>query len=225
MSTGLILLAAGTGRRFGGRRPKQLLAFRGEPLYLASLRTFLRLPSISAVRLVVPAGHRRSFENKIRTLPSRDKIRLVDGGRFRGESVRNGLLEMPKNVSVVLIHDAARPLVDVSTIRRVERAARQTGVSLAAWPVPDTLKATTSNRFVKRTVPRKDLWAAQTPQGFRRIVANRCLLKPSAGVTDDVALAEKKGFRVKVVWGGAQNIKVTIPADLTICRALQNRKR
>jgi 2-C-methyl-D-erythritol 4-phosphate cytidylyltransferase len=124
------------------------------------------------------------------------------------------------DLDVILVHDTARPLVSRSIIERVARAASKKGAALAAWPLPDTLKSADKAGRVLKTIPRKNLWLAQTPQGFRRDVAMDCLLKPSSTATDDVELAERKGYRVVLVQGAPTNMKVTYPHDFSICEAI-----
>jgi 2-C-methyl-D-erythritol 4-phosphate cytidylyltransferase len=101
----------------------------------------------------------------------------------------------------------------------VARAARRTGAALAAWPVPDTIKASRGKR-VRRTVPRDGLWLAQTPQGFRRDVADRLFRRPTRSLTDDVQLAERAGVPVELVPASSMNFKVTLPEDFALCRRL-----
>jgi 2-C-methyl-D-erythritol 4-phosphate cytidylyltransferase len=111
-------------------------------------------------------------------------------------------------------------LITRDIVERVAQAALKHGAALAAWPLPDTLKWAAANERVKKTVPIKNLWLAQTPQGFKRAVALKCLLKPSRSATDDVELAQRRGVRVQLVKGAPTNIKVTYPHDLDLCRAL-----
>ena len=224
MSIAGLLLAAGAGRRFGRRQPKQLIRFQGAPLFVRPLRAFLRVPSVRDVSLVVPAGAEAAYARALRAVRTRATIRIVAGGAFRGASVRNGLRPMSKTARIVLVHDAARPVVSPAVIRRVERAAARYGAALAAWPLPDTLKQSGKRETVRKTVPRAHLWLAQTPQGFTRAVAEACLLRPSKTATDDVELAERKGYPVKLVLGDPRNIKVTRPADLDLCRAFEGEK-
>lgn len=219
MSTGVVLLAAGSGRRFGGPTPKQFLPFQGEPLFLKSLRTFASVPSVSEIVLVVSPEAMKKAVGLVRHVKVRPRLMVAQGGKFRGESVRNGLYAFAEIPSVVLIHDSARPLVDAAIIRRVEQAAQSKGAALAAWPLPDTLKRWKKG-VVAQTIPRKDLWVAQTPQGFKRKVAETCLLKPLSNATDDVELAERKGFPVKIVLGSAHNFKITHASDLKLARSL-----
>jgi 2-C-methyl-D-erythritol 4-phosphate cytidylyltransferase len=219
MKVGAVLLAAGASRRFGGSRPKQFLTLKGGPLFLFSLSAFLRVPSVKEIVVVVP----KNFSSS--KIPRDKKIKTVPGGSFRGESVRNGVKALSANIDVVLVHDTARPLVSRDIIERVARAAHKKGAALAAWPLPDTLKWADAGARVKKTIPRKNLWLAQTPQGFRRRVALDCLLKPSATATDDAELAERKGVRVQLVEGAPTNMKVTYPHDFAICEAILHEKK
>ncbi len=221
MKSGVVLLAAGSGRRFGGRQPKQFLFVNGKPLFFLPLKTFLEKPSVKEVVIVGAPVHRAKISRWVAAMRTNKPIAVVDGGAIRGESVRNGVQALSNSVDVVLVHDSARPLVSRDIIDRVEKAAKRTGAALAAWPLADTLKLATPSLLVKKTIPREKLWLAQTPQGFRRDVAQKCLMAPSAGATDDVELAQRKGYKVAIVEGSATNFKVTYPTDLTLCRLLQ----
>jgi 2-C-methyl-D-erythritol 4-phosphate cytidylyltransferase len=223
MSAGVVLLAAGSGRRMGSVQPKQFLTLNGEPLFMSSLRVFASLLSVREI-VVVCAPDRMSFVEKwIRRLKVKKNIHAVPGGRIRGESVRRGVLALSPSNEVVLVHDAARALVTRAIVGRVQAAAKKTGAALAAWPLADTLKSSAKFDRVRKTISRRGLWLAQTPQGFRRDVALKCLLEPSPTATDDAELAERKGFRVQLVTGGPTNMKVTYPTDLKICRRLLKR--
>lgn len=219
MRSGVVLLAAGAGKRVGGR-PKQFQLLNGAPLFMTSLRVFASMPTIKEIVVVVGSGHVGRVTSLLKRLRTRTNIAVVEGGAFRGASVRNGVRALSKNLDVVLVHDSARPLVDKNIVQRVVKAAQQTGVALAAWPLPDTLKMSNGQQLVKKTIPRQKLWLAQTPQGFRRDIADKCLLSASRTATDDVALAERKRFKVKIVEGSAINFKVTYPEDLKLCRLL-----
>lgn len=218
--TGVVLLAAGSSRRFGRSVPKQFQSLKGEPLFMRPFRVFSRCPSVKEIVVVSQPEHHQKIKRWVGRPSRKKKISVVEGGPFRGDSVRRGYRALSPNLDVVLVHDAARALVTADIVRRVEKAARSHGAALAAWPLPDTLKLASSRNLVRKTIPRNDLWVAQTPQGFRRDVAKKCLLHPSPAATDDVQLAEKKGFKVAVVPGSPLNFKVTVPHDLKICRML-----
>ncbi|MCG3206206.1 MAG: 2-C-methyl-D-erythritol 4-phosphate cytidylyltransferase [Elusimicrobia bacterium] len=220
MSTGVILLAAGAGRRFGASKPKQFMTLGEEPLFMASLRVFLSLPSVREIVVVCHPNHQPFVHRWLNQLKTKKRIGITRGGEIRGESVKNGFYALSTTHDVVLVHDSARALVTKDIVKRVELAAKKNGAALAAWPLADTLKSSTLNGRVKKTIPRAGLWLAQTPQGFKRSVAAQCLLKPSPHVTDDVELAERKGFPVTLVEGSATNFKVTYAKDLDLCRLL-----
>jgi 2-C-methyl-D-erythritol 4-phosphate cytidylyltransferase len=220
MRTGVVLLAAGSGRRFGRARPKQFMTLNREPLFMNSFRVFEKIPSVKEIAVVSRPSDLKTVARWTRRSRKNLTVRMIAGGEFRGASVRNGVKALAANLQVVLVHDTARPLVTREIVRRVEKAAFKTGVALAAWPLNDTLKLASAQGRVRKTVPRKNLWLAQTPQGFRRDIALKCLLHPSPSATDDVELAQRKGYPVQVVEGSATNMKVTYPADLKICQAL-----
>jgi 2-C-methyl-D-erythritol 4-phosphate cytidylyltransferase len=152
------------------------------------------------------------------------KIRaIVPGGAERGDSVRNGVMAAPADADVVMIHDAARALVTPEIVDRVARAAHRAGAALAAWPAPDTLKLSDGDAGdprVRKTVPRRDMWLAQTPQGFRRDVKEKIFSRPRKPLTDDVQLAEAAGLPVAIVPGAPDNFKVTLPADFAMAGKL-----
>lgn len=227
MRIGAVLLAAGGSKRFGGVRPKQFLKLNGRPVFSLSLKTFLKTPSVTEIVLVLPKDVILSGAKNLRSFglrPQDGRLKTVPGGDFRGDSVRRGVQALSRRLDVVLIHDTARPMVTREVIKEVARTAFSKGVALAAWPLPDTLKWASGNGRVRKTVPRKNLWLAQTPQGFRADIARKCLLKPSRTATDDVELAERAGRAVYLVEGAPTNMKVTYPHDLKICEAILHKK-
>lgn len=222
MSASVVLLAAGRGKRFGSGSPKQFIYLKGKPLFLASLNLFLKNSFVKEIVLVTLPRQVNRLDRMMKKIKTKKRLVVVPGGRYRGESVKNGIQALDWLGQVVLVHDAVRPMVTNEIIGRVVRAAQRFGCALPAWPLPDTLKQSDKRSRVKKTIPRKNLWLAQTPQGFRKEVALKCLLKPWRNATDDVQLAERKGYKVKLVLGGATNIKVTYPHDLKLCRSLMN---
>ena len=216
----VVLLAAGAGRRFG--RPKQFERVAGRSLFSFPLRTFERTPQVKAVVLVVSPDRQAWAERYVRRDGFRKVYRVVAGGRERADSVRAGLRAAPP-ADVLLIHDGARALVSRALVERVAAAAHKTGAALAARPVPDTLKqgVLRGGRVrVTCTVPRADLWLAQTPQGFRWDILPQVMPRLTSDLTDDVQAAERLGIPVEMVEGSALNFKVTVPEDLAVCRAV-----
>lgn len=222
----MVLVAAGTGRRFG--KAKQFQSLGGHPLLYWPLRTLERTPSVVEVVLVV-AEDRGAWARRFVQRSRLKKVRaIVPGGRERADSVRAGLAVVSSGMDVVLIHDAARALVSRDVVERVAVAARRTGAALAARPVADTVKGAITKQgrsFVKRTVSRAGLWLAQTPQGFRADVVLRIAPRLSSAMTDDVQTAEKLGIPVEMVLGSARNFKVTVPEDFELCRVLLGQRQ
>lgn len=208
-----LIVAAGSGQRFGAERPKQYLDLAGQPVLRRTIDAFRRHPKVSAVRVVINPAFRDLYDAAVAGL---DLPEPVTGGASRQDSVRNGLEALADSAPhYVLIHDAARPLIDPDTIDAVIAALGTHPAALAAVPVADTLKRG-EDGLVAGTVDRSALWRAQTPQGFRFpdiLAAHRA----AAGLelTDDAAVAERAGLPVALVPAREENFKVTTPDDLT----------
>ncbi len=232
---GVILVAAGQGRRLGGAVPKQYLPLDGVPMLLRALRPFTSHPAVDHLVVVLPPGDAAAPPSWLADLVG-GRLGLVDGGAERSDSVAHGLAAMPGHCSVILVHDAARPFVERETIDAVIAVAR-TGVSvIPAIPVADTLKeagddppgrsaatAEPPSRPIVRTIPRERLWAAQTPQGFPRGLLEEAHARARhEGIrgTDDAMLVERLGAPVRLVTGSVRNFKVTSETDLAVAEAL-----
>lgn len=189
-------------------------------MLLRALRPFTSHPAVAAVAVVLPAadvGRPPAFLSDVRT----DRVRLAQGGATRGQSVAQGLEALPPGLAVVLVHDAARPFVSRDIIDAVIVAARDGCGAVPALPVSDTLRRWTGGEVPPRIVDRADLWRSQTPQGFPaerfRMV---CRAAVAASATDDAALWESAGERLRLVPGRTTNIKVTTPEDFALAEAL-----
>ncbi len=214
---GVVIVAGGSGSRTGGPELKQLRWVAGKPMLLHSLQTFQRLPEVAMVVCVLPQRYAGDpppwlFQCDV------ERLLLSVGGRTRAESVANGLEDLPAECSSVLIHDAARPLVDEALIRRVLTEVRKGHGAIAALPVVDTLKRVDAERRIVETVSREALWRAQTPQGFPRALIERAHAEAKAAgwhaeATDDAALCERLGIPVCVVPGSERALKITDEAD------------
>lgn len=218
-----LVVAAGRGERFGGETPKQYMGLGGEPLLRRTLKAFLDHPAVDAVCPVIHPGDRELFDISAAGL---ELLEPVAGGATRQESVLLGLESlagMPPYA--VLIHDAARPLVDEGLISRALSALDDVPAAVPAIPVSDTLKRADAGaaplRLVAGTVDRAGLWRAQTPQAFRFtdiLAAHRRLADEN--LTDDAAVAEMAGLAVALVAGSENNLKVTTVDDLDRARRL-----
>jgi 2-C-methyl-D-erythritol 4-phosphate cytidylyltransferase len=222
---GVIVVAAGRGERLGGA-PKQYREIAGVPMLLRSIRPFAAHPDVAHVAVVLsPADSARPPEWLAELLGG--GLSVVAGGAERQDSVAAGLAALPDACAVVLVHDAARPFASSAVIGAVIERARAGHAAIAAVPVSDTLKRIASDgRTIERTVPREDLWRAQTPQGFPRAVlaAAHAAAKSSRGeqdapATDDAALVERNGGSVTVVRDSATNFKITSADDLSLAEA------
>lgn len=218
----MIIPAGGSGRRFGGVRPKQFVSLAGRPVLAHTVLAFDRSPSVGRIVVVAPAAHRSAAERMLRAAGCRKLVAVVEGGKERQDSVWNGLEAFEPHPGIVLVHDAVRPIVPEETIEAVIRAARRYGAAVAALPVTDTLKREGPRGFTASTVERSGLWAVQTPQGFRtRILLRAHLAAQRDGVrgTDETSLVERLGVPVRLVPGDRRTLKITTSGDLDLCAA------
>jgi 2-C-methyl-D-erythritol 4-phosphate cytidylyltransferase len=219
---GVIIVAAGSGSRTGSPELKQFRWVAGKPMLLHSIQTFQARADVAMVVCVLP----REFVGDPPPWifqSDADRLLLSVGGRERIESVANGLEDLPSECEIVVIHDAARPLVTSETIGRVIDEARQGHGAVAALPVVDTLKRVESNGKVIETVDRFGLWRAQTPQAFPRKAierAHREAREADRIATDDAALCEQIGLPVVVVRGSERAQKITEENDFALLEAL-----
>ena len=224
LSVFAIIAAAGDSRRFGGRVRKPYVKLGRDPILVHSVR---RLAKISAIRkMIILVNPEDEAMVRRRLLPGLRRHRVAEivvGGRTRQESVQNGLAHVPPETDLVLIHDAVRPLVREEMIVETIRAAEKVGAAILAAPVKATLKRVGADRLIQATVPRENLWAAQTPQVFRRDLILEAYAKAKADAfwsTDDAALVEHMGRPVAIVEGDDTNIKITTREDLRAAKAL-----
>ncbi|HEY9448162.1 MAG TPA: 2-C-methyl-D-erythritol 4-phosphate cytidylyltransferase [Gemmatimonadaceae bacterium] len=219
---GVVIVAAGSGTRTGSKDLKQFRWIAGSPMLLHSVQRFMARPDVAMIVCVLPRAYAGDpppwlFQCDL------DRMLVSVGGRERGDSVFSGLGDLPPEVKVVVIHDAARPLADAATIERVIAEARLGHGAVAALPVADTLKQVDDDGAIVRTVERANLWRAQTPQGFPRDMIEHAYVEARAAhvtATDDAALCERLGLPVVVVRGSELAMKVTVEADFARLEAL-----
>lgn len=219
---GVVIVAAGAGSRVGGNELKQFRWVAGKPMLLHSVQTFHARRDVAMVVCVLPkefVGDPPPWLFQCDT----DRLLISVGGRERTESVANGLEDLPDEVRIVLVHDAARPFIDNAMIDRVVAEARCGRGAIAALPVVDTLKEVDDDGRVLRTVERARLWRAQTPQGFPRDLIEQAHTRARAErmtATDDAALFERLGIPVVVVRGSERAMKITDEMDFVRAEAL-----
>ncbi|MSO65198.1 MAG: bifunctional 2-C-methyl-D-erythritol 4-phosphate cytidylyltransferase/2-C-methyl-D-erythritol 2,4-cyclodiphosphate synthase [Alphaproteobacteria bacterium] len=212
MRTVALVVAAGRGARLGGEVPKQYLPLAGRPILRHSLETFCAHPAIAATAVVIQPDDHAQYLDACRGL---DLLPPIAGGSTRQESVRRGLESLaPHRPDLVLIHDAARPLVGAGIVTRIIEALRNQPGAIAAVPVRDTLKRG-NDGLVSETVDRACLWRAQTPQGFRYSdIVRAHAVTARREFTDDAQVAEAAGLSVTIVEDSEDNLKITTEADI-----------
>jgi len=220
MKTQVIVVAAGIGSRLKCQIPKALVVLKRKPMVSWSLEVFEKSSLIDGVVMV---GH-KNYLSEFKKISKRfKKVKaVVIGGVKRSDSVRLGLKAIDTDTQNILVHDAARPLIDERSIQRLCHSLKSYQAAILAVPVKPTIKQVDEkNLCIKQTLPRHLLWEAQTPQGFHRevlIKAHQQSIKEEA--TDDAFLVERLGIKVKVVMGGYRNIKITTSQDLDLAERL-----
>jgi 2-C-methyl-D-erythritol 4-phosphate cytidylyltransferase len=212
-----VVVAAGKGERFG-QGGKVLAEAGGRPLLAWSLDALAGAVTVRDVVIVAGMHTERAIADLVATGRWSNVSRIVRGGATRHQSVVAGVSAVADDIDVVLIHDAARPLVASGQFDACAELARETGAAILAAPVADTLKRV-RNGAIEATVSRADLWGAQTPQGFRLVEYRRALDAVSgvdAEFTDDASIYEYLGQPVAILPGTSHNIKVTQPGDLLL---------
>lgn len=226
----VILAAAGKSSRFVGdqiglgiddtNRKKVFRELKGRPVWLRSAEAFINRDDVGQVLLVLAKDDIDWFKEKFRHNLAFIKIDIVEGGAERADSVQNALAQVADEIDYVAIHDAARPVLASSWITDIFNAAIEHGAAIPGIPVSSTLKRVTDHA-ISETVPRENLWQAQTPQAFRLTVLKEAYSKRDGQVsTDDAQLVEQIGRRVQMVAGSPLNIKITDQDDLRLAAAL-----
>jgi 2-C-methyl-D-erythritol 4-phosphate cytidylyltransferase len=208
MKAAALLVAAGSGERLGAGRPKAFVVLAGRAMLEWSLDA-LRAAGIADIVVAAPAGVDEAAPGVV----------TVPGGATRSASVRAALAAIPADADAVVVHDAARPLVDPALFESTLAALEHADAAVAAAPVTDTIKEAGEDRVVRRTLDRSVLWAIQTPQAFRREALERALDVDEATLaraTDDAWLIERAGGQVVVIPSTARNLKVTTVFDLEV---------
>ena len=220
MSVLAIIPAAGVGLRMGGETPKQFLSLEGVPIFIHTLRKFVAAEAVSEIILGVrPEDMERASMEVDRERFSKP-VRVVAGGTSRQETVARALAQAPAETRIVLVHDAARPFIDLHLIQRVTEAAQKDGAAILAIPSVDTVKQV-ERQTILGTIPRERIVLAQTPQAFRFEIIKEAFQRAEADGffgTDEASLVERLGHTVSVIMGSDRNIKITKPSDLPLAR-------
>jgi 2-C-methyl-D-erythritol 4-phosphate cytidylyltransferase len=215
----VIVPAAGSGSRFGTKGNKIFERIKSQPVFIRTLEAFTSRNDVGQVQLVVSPQDMEQMKERFGGNLGFMGVKLVAGGATRSASVRNALANVATDCGLVCVHDAVRPCVSQIWIDAVFKEALKTGAAILACPVHGTLKRVSGAGVVDATLPREELWEAQTPQVFKR----ELLLRAYAGggdATDDAHLVEQLGHPVSVVRCDARNVKITTPADLAFAQAV-----
>jgi 2-C-methyl-D-erythritol 4-phosphate cytidylyltransferase len=218
-----ILPAAGLGTRMAGPQPKQFLALDGIPILIHSLRAFAAADRVTSICVAVRRPEVERVQAQIAEYGFSDRVKVVEGGDNRQESVVNALAAISAGEDdIVLVHDAVRPLIDVATIERTIDAVIEHGAAIVGMPAVDTIKQverTAHGALITSTIPREFIVLAQTPQGFRYAVLQHAFAEATADGfvgTDEASVVERAGYPVAVVPGSQVNLKITQPGDLEL---------
>lgn len=221
-----IIPAAGSGSRLGGQIPKQFLEIAGAPILAHTISRFVECDDIGAIAVALPADRLDEFRARNRGARVLKPIYYVNGGAERSDSILNALEAVAElQPEIVAVHDAVRPFVTSAQISAVLAKACEIGAAILALPATDTIKEV-EDGLIQRTIDRRRIWRAQTPQAFRYELlmranqAARADNLPSALTTDDSLLVERLGVSVAVVEGSPNNIKITTPEDLILAEKL-----
>lgn len=218
-----IIAAAGRGARMGQGMNKVFISLDKRPLLSYTLEVFEKCWVIDNIILVVgkdDAERARLLVDEYKYLKIRD---IVVGGAERQNSIANALKRVSSKTSWIVVHDGARPFIDGDLVARSVAEARRWGAVGVAVPVKDTIKMADGEGFIEHTPDRSRLWAIQTPQVFSRTILERAYQhceETGSRVTDDAALVESLGVKVKLIMGDYRNIKITTPEDLLFAKAI-----
>ena len=220
----VIFPAAGRGKRMQAGMNKVFMELSGIPILV---RTLLRFSDCSQVDNLVGGvgeGEVQFVKGILKRIPSLKPWQVVAGGSERQYSVWNGIqsIENPSDDDIILVHDAARPLISTEVIQETIKTAREKGGAIAAVPAKNTIKICNEKQEVVETPDRSTLWEVQTPQGFRRDIlvrANELAVKDGFLGTDDASLVERCGYPVYIVNSDYRNIKITTPEDIVVAKA------
>jgi len=206
--------------------PKQFLSLGGVPMLVHSLRAFLAVERVAAIYIAVRATEMERVKAQVAEFGLDEKVQVVEGGDIRQQSVANALAKLVEAGcgadDVVLVHDAARPLIEPETVERTIDAIAESGAAIVGLPAVDTIKQverTAHGAIITATIPRERIVQAQTPQGAKCALLQKAFAEAEKDEfvgTDEASLLERAGIEVAVVAGSPRNFKVTQPGDLEL---------
>ena len=218
MSIKVIIPASGSGIRFGGRTPKQFLKIDGKEILAHTISRFHKINSIDEI--IISA--REEYFDKIKLIIRKNNFykikKIVEGGKLRQDSVYRGLINLEcKNEDIVLVHDAVRPFISAKKILELIKEAKKYNNVILAMRISETVKKVDKDNFVEKTIDREGLWSVQTPQAFRYDILKKSFekaVKKNFIGTDESSIVEFSGYKVKVIEGEKENVKITVMSDI-----------
>lgn len=214
----VIIVAGGTGSRMKGKVPKQFELLHKKPVIIHSIEKFLQFDR----RIQIIVAIHPAFKKKLGSILKKfrlNNIFMADGGETRFHSVKSALAIVDDKATLIAIHDAARPLASVNTIRNVFSMAGKTGAAIPAVEMSESLRKMAGNK--SHAVDRSEYRIVQTPQCFKReLLLKAYRQKFDSSFTDDATVVERSGKRISLVQGNVENIKITYPKDLLIAESL-----
>lgn len=215
-----IIVAAGSGSRFGADRPKQFLEIGGKPLLIHTLEKFEQCASIDKIVLILSENEIEEFQKTLAEFPISKISKIIAGGKTRAKSVRNGILSLDsEKTKIVAVHDGARPFVSPEEIAETIEKAKKNGAVCLVAPVFDTIKKVENGKIVE-TIDRNSLRRALTPQTFKVEILKKAFTPANfdENATDECFLVEKAGHEIFFIDGSAKNIKITTREDFEIAK-------
>lgn len=208
--------------------PKQYLSLGGKPILAQTLQVFEECPAIDGIYVIVPQDQLDMVQKDIVEKYQFNKVlKLVRGGKMRQQSVWNGLRAIRSECSIVVVHDGVRPLIACRLIEKSIEEAQKHGAAVVGVPARDTVKRVTKGKKVQ-TLPREEIWLAQTPQSFQFPLLMKAFQKAhqeDIWGTDDSFLVEHLGHPIIMVEGDYSNIKITTPEDLSMAETFLREKK
>ncbi len=220
----VIMPAAGLSLRMGANVRKPFIMIGEKPIFFYTLEKFYNLKRVKEIIFVVNQKDLNTVKEKWSDELKAYKVtKVIAGGERRQDSIYNGLSQLDPDTKIILIHDAVRPLVYNEEIKAVIKSTEEIGAAIVASPMKLTVKKADSSLNIIKTVPRHDLWMAQTPQGFKRdliVNAYEKIRNSNVEFTDDAEVVEKAGHTVGIVSGSYDNIKITTREDLKLAEVM-----
>ena len=220
----VIVAAAGMSNRMGSKINKQFISINNKPILVHTLEKFEKCTYVDEIILVAKEDEIDYCRKEIVKRYNLNKVsKIIRGGKERQDSVYNGILALDEKTDIVLSHDGARPFVKIENIIDGIKGAYRHGACVVGVPVKDTIKVVESSNGIMETPKRDMLWAAQTPQCFKKEIIQegyRKAIEDSYIGTDDSGLVERMGIDVKMIMGSYENIKITTPEDLILAESI-----